>query len=63
MHTWIDNSNDRWIGTGTYNKLYVYSETGTQYDITPSGLTAGREDAVSFTGYWHYCRASCQRAN
>jgi len=51
MHTWIDNSNDRWIGTGTYNKLYVYSETGTQYDITPSGLTAGREDAVSFTGY------------
>ena len=21
MHTWIDNSNNRWIGTGTYNKL------------------------------------------
>ncbi len=51
MTTWIDNSNERWITSGTYNKLYVWSSTGSRYDITPVGLTAGREDAISFTGY------------
>ncbi|NBT31002.1 MAG: hypothetical protein EBT13_03605 [Rhodobacteraceae bacterium] len=35
----------------TYNKLYVYNGAGTQFDITPVGLTAGREDAEAFTGY------------
>ena len=51
MTTWIDNSSDRWIAAGTYNKLYVYNSAGNQFDITPSGLTAGREDAIAFTGY------------
>ena len=52
MVNWADNSNDRWYATGTYNKLYVYGGgTGTQYDITPTGLATGREDAVAFTGY------------
>ena len=51
MLTWTDNSDDRWIAAGTYNKLYVWDAGGTQSDITPAGLTAGREDAVAFTGY------------
>ena len=52
MINWADNSNDRWYAAGTYNKLYVYGGgTGTQYDITPTGLATGREDAVAFTGY------------
>ena len=51
MLTWIDNSSDRWIASGTYNKLYVWNAAGTLSDITPTGLTAGREDAIAFTGY------------
>lgn len=51
LHAWIDNSSDRWIVAGTYNKLYVYSGAGTQYDITPTGFTAGYEDANSPVGY------------
>ena len=51
MLTWSDNSSDRWIASGTYNKLYIWNSAGTQFDITPAGLTAGREDAIAFTGY------------
>ena len=51
MTTWTTNDSSRWIAAGTYNKLYAWAATGTQYDITPVGLTAGREDAISFTGY------------
>ena len=51
MLTWSDNSNDRWMSSGSLDKLYVWSASGTQYDITPAGLTSGREDAIAFTGY------------
>ena len=51
MLTWADNSADRYIASGTYNKLYVWDSAGIQYDITPTGLTAGREDALAFTGF------------
>ena len=51
MQTWIDNSGNRYISSGTYNKLYVWTEAGLRYDITPAGLTAGRIDADAFTGY------------
>lgn len=51
MLTWQDNSSDRWIASGSYNKLYVWDESGTLSDITPTGLTAGREDALAYTGY------------
>lgn len=51
MLAWADNSADRWIASGTYNKLYVWNTGGTQFDITPAGLTSGREDALAFTGY------------
>lgn len=51
IHAWIDNSNDRWITVGSYNKLYVYNSASTQYDITPAGLTSGFEDANNPVGY------------
>ena len=51
MMTWADNSDLRWVATGSYDKLYVYDGGGVQYDITPTGLTAGRQDAIAFTGF------------
>ena len=51
MLTWSDNSSDRWITTGSYNKLYIWNAAGTRFDITPAGLTDGREDAIAFTGF------------
>jgi hypothetical protein len=51
MLSWIDNSNDRWIVGGTYNKLYVWTQAGVRHDITPASFTAGRDDAAAFTGY------------
>lgn len=51
MLTWLDNSADRWIASGSLDKLYIWNASGTQFDITPAGLVAGREDALAFTGY------------
>ena len=51
MLTWITNNNTRFIAAGSYNKLYAYTEAGIQHEITPAGLTSGREDANAFTGY------------
>lgn len=51
MIAWDDNTSRRWLVGGTYNKLYVWAADGSRYDITPAGLTAGREDALAFTGY------------
>lgn len=48
---WTDNSADRRLAFGTYNKLYVLSASGTLSDITPVGLTAGIEDAAANLGY------------
>lgn len=48
---WKDNSGDRWVGIGTYNKLYALSASGTLSDITPAGLTAGVVNATTNTGY------------
>lgn len=49
--TWRDNSGDRWIAAGTHSKLYAMNEAGTLKDITPTGFTAGRADALIKTGY------------
>ena len=48
---WRDSSGDRWVGIGTNSKLYVMNESGTLYDITPSGLTVGLATATTLTGY------------
>jgi len=51
MHAWQALSGSRWIAGGTYNALKVATSGGTVYDITPTGLTAGLEDAALATGY------------
>lgn len=51
MLAWEENAGDRWIGAGTYNKLYASNASGTTSDITPAGLTAGLEDAAVNTGF------------
>ena len=51
MKSWIANNSDRWIAAGSYNKLYAYSGAGVQYDITPTGLTAGNENALNPVGF------------
>lgn len=51
MLAWSDNSLDRRIALGTYNKLYAYNTLGNQSDITPAGLVAGREDGAAQTGF------------
>lgn len=48
---WVDNTPNRWAAIGTYDKLWVYSRAGVQYDITPAGLTTGRVDAETGGGY------------
>jgi hypothetical protein len=49
--TWRDNSANRWIAAGTHTKLYAMNEAGTLKEITPTGLTAGIDNAISKTGY------------
>ena len=58
--TWMDNSNNRWIGVGSASKLYVYNSAASRYDITPAGFTAGNTDADPNTGYgdWLYGKSS-----
>jgi len=51
IHAWVTNGADRWIAAGSYNKLYVYNAAGTQFDITPVGLTAGTENADQSVGF------------
>lgn len=49
--SWRDNGGDRWIVVGTHTKLYAINTLGTTKEITPTGLTAGNEDAVVKLGY------------
>lgn len=51
MHGWRANDDSNNIAVGTYNKLYYISSSGNLTDITPVGLTAGRETAAQNTGY------------
>jgi hypothetical protein len=51
MHAWQDVNGSRWLAGGTYSSLKVATSGGTVYDITPSGLTAGLEDAELASGY------------
>lgn len=50
MFTWRDNSQNRWCGIGSPSHLYAYNG-GTLYDITPLGLTAGRDDSFAGVGF------------
>jgi hypothetical protein len=51
MHTWEANSGTAYVAGGSYNELKAMTGNGTLFDITPSDLTAGREDAAVETGY------------
>ncbi len=48
---WSDNSGNKWLATGSKDALYVMDDEGATFDITPTGLTTGREDASVFTGF------------
>jgi len=49
--TWKINSGARYIALGTHSKLYVMDDNSVLKDVTPSGFTVGRADALSGTGY------------
>lgn len=49
--SWRDNSQTRWIGAGTYSKLYAITQSGVVHDITPVGFTSGQQDATVGSGY------------
>jgi hypothetical protein len=49
--SWLSNSNTVWTGVGTHTGLYAVSRSGVVSDITPSGFTAGRADAIIGGGY------------
>jgi len=51
MHSWETNSGDAYLAGGSYNELKAMVGGGTIYDITPTDLTAGRENAEVGTGY------------
>lgn len=48
---WIDPTAIPWIATASESKVYVYTRSGAQTDITPAGLSAGRADALLTAGY------------
>lgn len=51
---WRALNGNRWLASGTYQKLVVASATGTITDITPSSLTPGIDNAAVNTGYGGY---------
>lgn len=48
---WRDNGGDRRVACGTFEGLFVFGETGTVTDITPTTFTTGLEDASYNLGY------------
>lgn len=51
MISWEDNSGDRWVAAGAFDKLYAVRASNVVSDITPTGLVSGRFDAEIETGY------------
>jgi hypothetical protein len=48
---WRDNSADRWMAAGTYEKLFAISASNTVTDITPASFTSGNANAAQNLGY------------
>ena len=48
--TWRANDSGRYMAVGTNTTLYA-SQGGQMYDITPTGFSAGREDAIFGYGF------------
>lgn len=51
MLSWTDNSQNKFMVGGTYEKLYYWNQGGTRYDITPAGFTSGIEDSPTTSGF------------
>jgi len=51
MHAWESNDGTAWLVGGSHDQLIAMTGSGTTYDITPTDLAAGREDAEVETGY------------
>lgn len=51
MITWKTNTGVRFAGLGTSSKLYAMTQSNSLVDITPTGFTAGTDDASSGAGY------------
>jgi len=51
IKTWRSNLGARWIAIGSNTNLYAINGGGTLFDITPTGLVVGYEDAAGATGY------------
>ena len=49
--TWKTNSNVRFAALGTSSKLYVMTQSSALVDITPTGFTAGSDDASTGAGF------------
>ncbi len=51
MHTWESNTGTAYAAGGSYNELKAMTGGGTVYDIAPTDLATGRENAEVETGY------------
>jgi len=51
MHAWESNNGTAWLAGGSHDQLIAMTGSGTAYDITPTDLATGREDAEVETGY------------
>ena len=48
---WRDNSGNRWLAVGSFEKLEVFRANNDSFDITPSDLAVGEADGTQNTGY------------
>ena len=51
LFAWRTNGGARWLAVATASKLLMTHADGTNYDVTPVGLSVGSDDAVEQLGY------------
>lgn len=51
MHVWVDNTSSAKTALASASELIYTTPSGTSYDITPTGFTAGNDDAAVNTAY------------
>lgn len=50
-HTWVNNSNNPYFASASYNRISIIDGNGSSYDITPSPVPSGTAEASQNTGY------------
>tara|TARA_B100000073_G_scaffold347224_1_gene360849 strand:- start:1330 stop:3156 length:1827 start_codon:yes stop_codon:yes gene_type:complete len=50
-HAWESNNGTAYFAAGSHNELTAMTGSGTTYDITPTSMTTGREDAGLNLGF------------